>query len=179
MTAFVLIYLFIIMIVSDENCNWEIYGYGTIDLSPLSNLTVRAKMDYSTEYRLQYTPCSSSLLCTALGNIKGMASINDNENCEGIISKWDNGITQPYYQGNAENETEIIFNYPLVQNAVENGCIGGRTGQFTFICDTDAMPYDSNVTFYQDANYTEGICHYHTVIRTVYACANNNMESTV
>eukprot|EP01084_Bolivina_argentea_P251915 422698_1 len=161
------------------NCQWNIKGYGIVDLSPLADFKIEQVREGYQQYSLLYTPCQNSIICDRnQAQQPGMAlqvmtnNLPDIE-CNSILAKWDNGTTTPVYETTSDGKDQIVFNYPVVENIFSGGCENGRTAQIKFVCNETADPYDRDtVSFYQQQKNTDNICPYNISIDTMYACNN-------
>eukprot|EP00486_Rosalina_sp_Unknown_P012722 CAMPEP_0201597176 /NCGR_PEP_ID=MMETSP0190_2-20130828/193733_1 /ASSEMBLY_ACC=CAM_ASM_000263 /TAXON_ID=37353 /ORGANISM="Rosalina sp." /LENGTH=280 /DNA_ID=CAMNT_0048058009 /DNA_START=10 /DNA_END=852 /DNA_ORIENTATION=+ len=162
----------IIISIVHSACSWNIGDYGTVNLAPLQNEgQIVAIRDGNPGFSVVYTACNEGYHCEvneASGT--GMAAqvyTDDYDHCNGVISKYDTQ-TRPRHEINGNGEDQIVFDYPVVENIYTAGCSQGRQGEFIFICDENAVPYE-DVQFYQDGGSDP--CYYHTTMRTKYACA--------
>ena len=159
----------------NTSCEWTVSGYGKVDLSLLSNYKIIQPRDGADQYQLFFTPCGNGVLCeTNSMSAAGLAAqmFSEDNSCNGVISKWNNGATKPHHEINENGEHQIVFDYPKVDNIFSAGCggeEGGRYGEFIFICDENVETY-SDVQFWQDDHSGDDPCYYHTILRTKYAC---------
>eukprot|EP01084_Bolivina_argentea_P214555 364239_1 len=184
-TQILLLLCICILIVVHSGCHWDVSNYGFVDFTPISKIHIEIVREAKNQYSLLYSPCSNALYCdTKNSPANGMAlQIRNNAlpniDCDSIISSWDNGHTTPQYQPPLANNTThtLVFNYPVYPaKSDSDGCNGGRRGQFTFICNKNAIPY-SPIHFSQDTKDENGVCAYYATIETKYACVTNTMAA--
>eukprot|EP01084_Bolivina_argentea_P178563 308632_1 len=165
--------------IVNGDCEWNVNQYGFVDLRPLKGLQIEVVREEKNQYSLLYTPCNNNLFCDrdVYDDKNGMAlQVMTNDlpdiNCNGIISAWDSH-THPRHETNEDDEDVLVFSYPVFPPQTSgDGCFGGRSGEFTFICDENAIPYEPG-DFYQNQIDENGVCAYFATIRSAYACATD------
>eukprot|EP01084_Bolivina_argentea_P174888 302908_1 len=164
------------------NCKFNIPDYGLIDLNGLSHTSITAEMRDSPRWSLTFTPCRNGCECIdGETDIKVMVIQNDNDNpdiCMRPIVSWDNGHVQPILIED-KTDKQIIFEYPIEPNEFTGGCMNGRQGHITFICDENSDPYNKDMYEVWQGDTMDGVCQYYIVMETKYACPVTDTSDSI
>ena len=127
------------------------------------------------DWKLEYQACGTILCTSSIG--RGMIIQNGDDGCVAYLAIYDGGSTQPKNSTNSNGDLQYTFEYT-------NGYIGGSCTEsiktrLTFICDTNAKPYDQNKMNCGQPINQNGVCEFEFNIYTYLACTGDNNNGDV